>query len=114
MEVIFSNFEPRSMRKPQNEIRRIPVPPRKASSDQSYQAATGEDYVKGIRYYCKALDRYVDLCEVWELEQIQLNKLWTECRLVGDCWSPNLNPNRRATARLMAQMCEYTARKFLS
>lgn len=114
MEVIFSNFEPRSMRKPNNEIRRIPVSPRKPRTEQMPPAATGDNYVKGIRYFSKVLNRYVELYSIWDLDQVELNKLWTECRVIGDSWSPNLNPNRKATARLLSAMCEYTARKYLA
>jgi hypothetical protein len=110
MEVIFSNIHgPNTTRRAQAPVRRDPV--------QTYvphqPAATGDNYQGGIRYFAKCLNRYVELHEVWSLDQIELNKLWTECRLVSDSFSPHLKPARKATAELFTAMCKYTSRKWI-
>ena len=81
MEVIFSNIHgPDTTRKPAPPVRRDPV----HTYVPHQPAATGDNYKGGIRYFAKCLNRYVELREVWFLDQVELNKLWTECRLVSD------------------------------
>lgn len=107
MEVIFSNI------KPTNTTRRI-APPIKREPVQTYvppNAAVAENYEPGIRYFCKDLNRYISDHEINALENLELKKLWNECREVADSFSPHLNPNRKATAELFAAMCKYTTWK---